>query len=85
MIKKYKEFIKESDSVHMLKPEELNMQLKDKRIELVNMNDPYTKLKPGDKGTCNGVDSMGNILMKWDNGSSLSLIPGEDYYKVLSK
>ena len=29
------------------------------RVELVNMDDPYTKLKPGDQGTVNFVDDTG--------------------------
>lgn len=31
------------------------------RVALVKMDDPYTKLKPGDKGTVTGVDDMGTI------------------------
>jgi hypothetical protein len=54
-----------------------------KRIELVRMEDPYTNLKPGDKGTCEGVDDMGHILMKWDNGSSLSIVPEVDEFNVV--
>ena len=30
------------------------------RVELVSMNDPYTKLKPGDRGTVSVVDDIGS-------------------------
>lgn len=53
------------------------------RIELDHMDDPYTKLKPGDRGTVAFIDGIGQIHIKWDNGSSLALIPGEDqFHKV---
>lgn len=52
------------------------------RIELISMDDPYTKLKSGDMGTVVGVDDAGQIVMNWDRGSSLSLIPGEDSFKI---
>lgn len=29
------------------------------RVELVSMNDPYSKLKPGDRGTVRSVDDTG--------------------------
>lgn len=51
------------------------------RIELVRMEDPYTHLRPGDLGTVVGVDDLGQIMMKWDRNSSLSLIPGEDEFR----
>lgn len=60
-----------------------NNDLVGKRIELIRMEDPYTKLKKGDKGTCVGVDDMNHILMKWDNGSTLSMIPDIDEYKIV--
>lgn len=40
------------------------------RVELVNMDDPYTKLKPGDQGTVNFVDDTGTVFVNWDNGVS---------------
>ena len=48
------------------------------RVELVSMNDPWSKLKPGDKGTVTGVDDIGSLLMRWDNGSGLNVVFGED-------
>ena len=51
------------------------------RIVLMSMNDPYSRLTRGDKGTVNFVDDAGQIHMKWDNGSSLALLPGEDCFR----
>ena len=48
------------------------------RVELVCMNDPYTKLMPGDKGTVRCVDDAGTIFVRWDNGSGLGIAYGED-------
>lgn len=76
MIKKWNDFINESFEDH---------ELTGKRIEIVRLEDPYTDLKPGDKGTCRGVDDMGHILMKWDNGSSLNIIPEMDEFDVIDE
>jgi hypothetical protein len=46
------------------------------------LNDPYAEQKPGDMATVKGVDDGGNIRCHWDNGSSLSLIPGVDKFEV---
>jgi len=58
-----------------------------KRIKLVSMGkDPiYGKedpnpMEPGSEGTILGTDDIGNVLVKWDNGRTLSLIPGIDKY-----
>ena len=48
------------------------------RVELVQMDDPYSRLMPGSKGTVKGVDDMGTIHVAWDCGSSLGLVYGED-------
>lgn len=53
------------------------------RVELVSMNDPYTTLKPGDKGTVDFVDDMGTIFVSWDNGSSLGVVYGEDRIRII--
>ena len=48
------------------------------RVILIKMDDPYTRLKPGEKGTVTGVDDIGTIHVNWDSGSSLGVAFGED-------
>lgn len=55
------------------------------RVELVRMNDPYSKLKPGDTGTVTMVDSIGTIFVNWDRGSGLGIVYGEDECRILKK
>ena len=61
----------------------MNEELKDKRVRLISMDDPYTKLESGDEGTIQFTDGIGQIHVKWDNGSILALIPEEDQYIIL--
>lgn len=56
-----------------------------RRVKLIRMEDPYTDLKSGDEGTITGEDKLGHLLVSWDNGSSLHLIPEIDEYKILEK
>ena len=53
------------------------------RIMLNSMHDPFAAIPPGTKGTVRLVDDAGQLHMKWDNGSALALIPGEDSFSVL--
>ena len=54
------------------------------RVELVHMDDPYnTRLVPGCKGTVASVDDAGTIHVRWDCGSSLGVVYGEDSCKRL--
>ena len=55
------------------------------RIELILTMDDVQGVEKGTKGTVIGVDDIGTIHMKWDNGRGLGLIPGEDNFKVLSR
>lgn len=41
------------------------------RVQLVSMDDPYSKLEAGDKGTVKFVDDVGTVHISWDKGSSL--------------
>ncbi len=47
------------------------------RVELLRMNDPQSP-PVGTGGTVRGVDDIGSIMVAWDNGSSLSVVYGED-------
>ena len=53
------------------------------RIRLNSMNDPYAPITPGTEGVVDVVDDDGQLHMKWDNGRTLALIPGEDSFTVL--
>ena len=53
------------------------------RVELVSMDDPYSKLNPGDQGTVEMVDDIGTIFVKWDSGSGLGVAYGVDSIKKL--
>jgi hypothetical protein len=53
------------------------------RIELIRMDDPYSKLKAGDQGTVRTVDDIGTIFCNWDCGSSLGVVYGEDIIRKL--
>lgn len=55
------------------------------RVELVNMDDPYSKLKPGDRGTVKAVDDGGTIHVAWDCGSGLGIAYGEDSCRKLTE
>ena len=56
-----------------------------KRIELIEMPEDPNPIEPGTKGTCEMVDGIGQLIMKWDNGSTLSLIPGVDKWKMIEE
>ncbi|MPM13929.1 hypothetical protein SDC9_60289 [bioreactor metagenome] len=48
------------------------------RVMLIRMSDPYTNLRNGDRGTVTMVDDIGMIHVKWDRGSTLDVVFGED-------
>ncbi|MGI6121350.1 MAG: DUF4314 domain-containing protein [Saccharofermentanales bacterium] len=69
-------------------PKEIVLRLREQyppgtRVELIRMNDPYSKLKPGDQGTVTFVDDIGTVFVDWDRGSGLGAAYGEDVIKRL--
>ena len=54
------------------------------RVELISMDDPYSKLMPGEKGTVQFVDDTATIHVSWDCGSGLGIVYGEDSCKKIS-
>lgn len=47
------------------------------RVELIQMDD--VQAPPiGTKGTVIGVDDTASIMVRWDNGSGLNVVYGED-------
>ena len=59
------------------------MYPKGTRVELISMNDPYTKLRPGDRGTVSMVDDIGTVFVSWDCGSSLGVAYGVDHIRKI--
>lgn len=53
------------------------------RIELQHMEDPQP-VPDGIRGSVAYVDDAGTIHMKWDNGRTLGLVPGEDQFRKLT-
>nr|DAR90083.1 MAG TPA: protein of unknown function (DUF4314) [Caudoviricetes sp.] len=52
------------------------------KIELLEMDD--VQAPPiGTVGTVYGVDDLGSLLVRWENGSSLSVIDGVDRVKKI--
>jgi hypothetical protein len=54
------------------------------RVELVSMDDPYTKLRAGDRGHVVTVDDAAGIHIAWDSGSGLAAIWGVDIIKAVN-
>ena len=54
------------------------------RVELVRMDD--IQAPPiGTKGIVIGVDDTGSIMVRWENGSSLNVVYGEDFCRRIEK
>lgn len=54
------------------------------RVELLAMDDPQAP-PTGAMGEILGVDDAGQLLVRWETGSSLSLVPGVDSFRIAEK
>ena len=54
------------------------------RVELLKMDDPQAP-PIGTRGTVRGVDDAGSIMVRWDTGSGLSVVYGEDECKIIKE
>ena len=54
------------------------------RVELVNMDDVHAP-PTGTKGTVIGVDDTASVMVKWDNGSGLNVVYGEDICRKIEE
>lgn len=54
------------------------------RVELVRMDD-FQAPPMGTKGIVTGVDDTGSIMVRWENGSSLNVVYGEDLCKIIEE
>ena len=54
------------------------------RIEMIHMDDPYSSIPKGMRGTVKFVDDVGTIFPDWDNGSGLGVVYGEDSSRKLT-
>lgn len=57
-------------------------QLIGKRIRINHMDD-MSPVPDGTEGIITGIDDIGQIQVKWDNGSTLSVIDEIDDYEIL--
>ena len=54
------------------------------RLMLIYMEDPYSPVPSGTRGTVKHIDDIGQIFMKWDNGRSLPIVPDVDQFRALT-
>ena len=55
------------------------------RVELISMEDPYSRLPEGTRGTVDAVDDIGTIHVRWDNGSGIGIVPGVDTVRKVTE
>ena len=55
------------------------------KIQLISMRDEKYPILPGTIGEVTHIDDAGSIHMRWENGSSLALIPEIDSFQIVSE
>ena len=54
------------------------------RIELIHMDDPQAP-PAGTRGTIITVDDIGDLVVAWDNGCGLNVVPGVDQVRIITE
>ena len=54
------------------------------RIELIQMDDPHAP-PAGTRGTIITVDDVGDLVVAWDNGCGLNVVPGVDLVRIITE
>ena len=52
------------------------------KLQLISMRNEKYPILPGTVGEVTHIDDIGNILVRWQNGSSLAIIPEVDSFRV---
>lgn len=65
--------------------EALRANYQGRRIRLFEMPNDNDPIEPGTEGLVFDVDGAGHLMVNWDNGRSLNLIPGVDKFEIINK
>jgi len=57
---------------------------KSTRIEVTHIDDPYSKLTAGSRGSVKFIDNTGSLFCDFDNGEHIGLLYGIDEYRKMS-
>ena len=52
------------------------------KLQMITMRNEKYPISPGTVGEVTHIDDIGSIHMKWENGSSLAIIPEVDSFRV---
>lgn len=52
------------------------------KLQMITMRNEKYPVHPGTVGEVTHIDDMGSIHLKWQNGSSLAIIPEVDSFRV---
>ena len=56
------------------------------RVKLIDMNDTFSRLEKGDKGTVFKIEEDQDLIwVNWDNGEKLALLADMDKFQVVKK
>lgn len=55
------------------------------KIRLIEMPDDPRPIEPGTVGEVITIDDAGHLIVRWENGRGLNLIPGIDRFEKVGK